>query len=99
MNEFHSAIYRFSLDKVANCLENKFICFFLKQFIETIDTRVNFTKTREVFEQSYGKALSILKIRTSQVISENKPISLIAPSDNLGDCETEEKISESLPNS
>ena len=42
INQFYNSIYKFSLDKVSNCLENKFIGFFLRCFILRIDQRANF---------------------------------------------------------
>jgi len=57
VNKFHDALYNFSMEKVSEALENKFIALFLKLFINDIHSRDKVQEIMSVFEASYTKAL------------------------------------------
>jgi hypothetical protein len=60
LTKFHDALYCFSMQKVIEFLDNRYIAFFLKLFIQTIHSRDSVQEIMSIFEKSYSKALTIL---------------------------------------
>lgn len=57
VQQFHDALYNFSMEKVSEALENRYIGILLKMFITRINEREKVQEIMSVFEASYSKAL------------------------------------------
>lgn len=80
--KFHDALYNFSMEKVSDSLENKFIALFLRLFIQDIHSRDKVQEIMSVFEASYTKALEILLKRVTEVLLD-QPSSISAVKSQL----------------
>lgn len=77
VTKFHDALYNFSMEKVSDILENKYIAVLLEKFIAKIDDRSKVQEIMSVFERSYSKALEILQKRVTEVIKDSKEASVV----------------------